>query len=81
MIVVSFEKFIVVAKNVVRIFSFTDRSVQHEGNSWKCIERVDSPQYSCVWVEFFFLYQTVCKILHQELFSLLQQKEHLINLL
>lgn len=37
MIVVSFEKFIVVAKNVVRIFSFINGSVEHEGNSWNAL--------------------------------------------
>lgn len=37
MIVVLFEKFIVVVKNVVRIFLFINGSVEYEGNSWKCI--------------------------------------------
>lgn len=54
MIVVSFEKFIVVAKNVVRIFSFINGSVEHEGNSWKCTIHVHSLQYSCVWSEWGF---------------------------
>lgn len=69
MIVVSFEKFIVVAKNVVRIFSFINGSVEHEGNSWKCTIHVHSLQYSCVWMGFFF-HQTICKVLHQELLIL-----------
>lgn len=59
MIVVSFEKFIVVAKNVVRIFSFINGSVEHEGNSWKCTIHVYSLQYSCVWKGFFFIKQFV----------------------
>lgn len=70
MIVVSFEKFIVVAKNVVRIFSFINGSVEHEGNSWKCTIHVHSLQYSCVWSEWVFFNQTVCKVLHQELLIL-----------
>lgn len=69
MIVVSFEKFIVVAKNVVRIFSFINGSVEHEGNSWKCTIHVYSLQYSCVWMGVFF-HQTICKVLHQELLIL-----------